>query len=119
MYTNYLKPNLTEVRLLKKVNEAPQDASEIRSQSAVRGAKMSVELCERETRNVEIKKTGLIEYQYCEAPYLFADTSKRRCGKFVTPTAATLVSESATVVTVYTQNYAVYVFITGPHSFAQ
>ena len=81
---------------------------------------MSVELCERGTRNVEIKKkTGLIEYQYCAAPYLFADTSQRCCGKFVTPTAATLVSESATVVTVYTQNYAVYVFITGPHSFAQ
>ena len=65
------------------------------------------------------KKTVLIDYQYCAAPYLFADTSKSCSGKFVTPNAATLVSESATVVTVYTLIYAAYVFITGPHSFAQ
>ena len=68
----------------------------------MRGAKISVELCERGSRNIEIKKNGLIDYEYCAAPYLFADTLERCSGKFVTPTAATLVSESATVVTVYT-----------------
>jgi hypothetical protein len=34
---------------------------------------MSVELCERGTRNIEIKKTGLIDDQNCAAPYMFAE----------------------------------------------
>jgi hypothetical protein len=52
--TQELKPILTEVRVVKMVNEAPHNDSEHRSQSATRATKMSVGLCERGTRNITV-----------------------------------------------------------------